>query len=556
MIKSSQKIFKEVLKIYDQDGGLTKVGPQYYQAFVNCPGKEMEVIIACIVHDRADFINKNISNGKWRSDKEIFEFVTLNLEMIALGILEVREKDLRIVFTKPVGIPPDKNMERKLDEKIKKSIPLIKKMVLRMLQGSLEKKDLDNIVEKGINKGKFYASPWHTGVMYDQLGFYEKAIDIYGKMIELEPDRPEGWRAKGALLEKLGSLEEALEGYSKVIALKPDDINVYYNKGLILCKLKRYKDALAIFDKAIEKAPNDFYSCWFKSYALFMLGDYQETIMVCDRAIKLKSDDASIYVNKGWALYELGFFNKSLEAFNKALKIMPSDMNIWRYKGFLLGKARFHKEALKSFDTILKLDPDDVHSLVYKGLALSALNHHEEADKARRKAFDLNAALVLQWTLMRDRIFKLTCYREVLTLKAYDKLIETNPDDADPWLIKGDTALWGMSTCRFFNNEALEAFNKSIELEPYNAVAWYSKGYVLCNLKRYEEALGFLVRATKQNPDFLEAWISKGKALFRLGQYDEAQKAFNQAIELNTDDPYVRDQIALICSLKGDKENA
>jgi tetratricopeptide (TPR) repeat protein len=55
----------------------------------------------------------------------------------------------------------------------------------------------------------------------------------------------------------------------------------------------------------------------------------------------------------------------------------------------------------------------------------------------------------------------------------------------------------------------------------------------LKKLGRYEEALQAIDKALELNPDYFDAWYNKCVALRKLGRYKEAQIAFKKASELN-----------------------
>lgn len=80
--------------------------------------------------------------------------------------------------------------------------------------------------------------------------------------------------------------------------------------------------------------------------------------------------------------------------------------------------------------------------------------------------------------------------------------------------------------------KALEAYNKSIEIKPDYANAWYNKGVAQDALGRHDEALEAYNKAIEIQPDNHDAWYNKGAALIDLGQYIESFKAFYKAWEI------------------------
>ena len=82
-------------------------------------------------------------------------------------------------------------------------------------------------------------------------------------------------------------------------------------------------------------------------------------------------------------------------------------------------------------------------------------------------------------------------------------------------------------------DEAIQAYNKALEINPQFADAWSSKGNALNSLSKYDEAIQACDKAIEINPQFAEAWNNKGAALYYQGKYDEAIQAYDKAIEIN-----------------------
>jgi tetratricopeptide (TPR) repeat protein len=80
---------------------------------------------------------------------------------------------------------------------------------------------------------------------------------------------------------------------------------------------------------------------------------------------------------------------------------------------------------------------------------------------------------------------------------------------------------------------ALAFFEEALALDPQNACAWYGKGSVLREQKRYDEALAAFEKAITLDPQFAHPWNGKGSVLREQKRYDEALAAFEKAITLD-----------------------
>jgi tetratricopeptide (TPR) repeat protein len=71
------------------------------------------------------------------------------------------------------------------------------------------------------------------------------------------------------------------------------------------------------------------------------------------------------------------------------------------------------------------------------------------------------------------------------------------------------------------NQEALEAYDKAIELDPNYVQAYNNKGAALVGLGRYREALEAYDKAIELDPNNVQAYVNKGKVLINLKREDE-----------------------------------
>ncbi|MEW6621427.1 MAG: tetratricopeptide repeat protein, partial [bacterium] len=61
---------------------------------------------------------------------------------------------------------------------------------------------------------------------------------------------------------------------------------------------------------------------------------------------------------------------------------------------------------------------------------------------------------------------------------------------------------------------------------------YYNQGVALCKLRRYNEAVECFDKAINLNPAFQQAWYNKAIALQNLGKREQANKCFKEAQRL------------------------
>jgi tetratricopeptide (TPR) repeat protein len=84
-------------------------------------------------------------------------------------------------------------------------------------------------------------------------------------------------------------------------------------------------------------------------------------------------------------------------------------------------------------------------------------------------------------------------------------------------------------------DEAIEHFEKSLEIEPRSAPHHYALGVVLARKERTDEAIQHYEEALRWDPNLARAHGALGIALDRKGMHDEALKHFRRTIEISPD---------------------
>lgn len=133
-------------------------------------------------------------------------------------------------------------------------------------------------------------------------------------------------------------------------------------------------------------------------------------------------------------------------------------------------------------------------------------------------------------------------------LQAYDKSTQIDPNNELAWINKANVLLELNRTDEAKNayQKALDITNQTLEADPKNATMWSAKGLLLHNIGNSEEAVKAFDSANTVDPKYEMAWKMKGVILAsELHRYDEAAQAFDGALQANPED-------AQVWSLKGD----
>ncbi|WP_286032707.1 tetratricopeptide repeat protein [Brachyspira pilosicoli] len=114
-------------------------------------------------------------------------------------------------------------------------------------------------------------------------------------------------------------------------------------------------------------------------------------------------------------------------------------------------------------------------------------------------------------------------------IEDYDKAIELNPNYPDTHynigIAKSNLGLY---------EEAIKDFNKAIGLNPNYSKAYNNRGNARSNLKQYKEAIEDYDKAIELNANYSNTYDNMRLSKTDLGLYEEAIKEYDKDIELNT----------------------
>ncbi|WP_278847751.1 tetratricopeptide repeat protein [Brachyspira pilosicoli] len=113
-------------------------------------------------------------------------------------------------------------------------------------------------------------------------------------------------------------------------------------------------------------------------------------------------------------------------------------------------------------------------------------------------------------------------------IEDFDKTIELNPSDFMAYNNRGTAEIKLKNYI-----ESIKYFDKSIELNQNNDIAYNNRGTAKANSGNNEGAIEDFDKAIKLNPNYANAYYNRGTYKSNLKKYKEAIKDFDKAIELN-----------------------
>ena len=127
----------------------------------------------------------------------------------------------------------------------------------------------------------------NVGVVYNNKGEYEKALESFNKAIELDSGFPLAYNNRGWAYLELGQYDNAIIDCTKAIELDPRLAFAYSNRGLAYIRLGQFEQAISDCTRAIELDPGLALAYSNRGQAYINIGKYEEAIADLDKAVEL-----------------------------------------------------------------------------------------------------------------------------------------------------------------------------------------------------------------------------------------------------------------------------
>ena len=225
--------------------------------------------------------------------------------------------------------------------------------------------------------------------------------------------------------------------------------------------------------------------------------------------------DASKWNEDGNARFKEGAVEQAIDAYNKAIQLEPAfGVPYGNLALTYLTQGHFAEAILLYQKSIGLLQSEADKAVCWNGLgnAYRCMNDYPNAVSAFQKAAELDPVTAG----IRDR--------------ADDFQVTPHPRDAKGWNDLGELfAKTGSS------DEAINAFQQAIELEPHDGTSYGNLARTLVAQNRYQEAIPLYQKSIdllRENKEKAAAWNRLGNVYRKLNDYDNAIKAYQKAVVL------------------------
>lgn len=401
------------------------------------------------------------------------------------------------------------------------------------------------------------------------LDDYFGAMADYDYALQLEPLNQTALFNRGLLLTEVSANDRALEDFTRVLELDPDDYRALYNRALIYRNKGDYRAGIADINRVIEAFPDFPGAYYMRSELNRRLNDlraserdYNKAMALAKAARPVEKTEGQTHggnaaaeagdddipaelVSKRFATLLTVDDNANIEEEynNTAIRGRVQDRNLSIEREPLMELSYYSSPTELREDTYYIKEVDDLNAtriLRFVVVVTNALpNLDEEVFKRHFESIDYyNSYIATHTPRAIDYIGRAL---DFITTRDYDaaiadigRALALTPDFAPAYMLRGqanyhkyelmghdpDTSVDAVTRATLRTkklNDALDDYNKAVELAPATAPAWFNKGNILIELEDYTSALASFSRAIELKNDMGEAYFNRGYVYLKLG---------------------------------------
>jgi len=383
---------------------------------------------------------------------------------------------------------------------------------------------------------------------YVQNNNMNQAAVALDQAVSLNPNYNDAVLLLGQINVATGHGEKAIEPLTLLLKRRPDLKNAALVLAAAYSSLDRFDDVAAVLHNQAELTPNDPQSQIALGMALRQAKRNDEARQAFEKAAQLSPNNL-FPIDQ---LIELDLLDKHFDAARQRIRSQfqktPNVAAAHYFEGKILAAEGKWDAAEAELQSAIELDPNFVAACDLLAQAYLATNQLPKAVNQLQALLSKNpknTATLMTLALVYDRMKDYSKARD-----AYEKLLAIQPNFVPA--LNNLAYLYA----EWLNdlNKAYDLARKAHELQPEDAAANDTLGWVLYKRGDYQQALPVLQESAGKAPDNPEIQFHLGMTAYMMGQTDLARVALKKAASAIKDFPGKDESKRRLALLEGGTE--
>ncbi len=196
---------------------------------------------------------------------------------------------------------------------------------------------------------------------HKQLKEFEKARDIYAKIVEIDKKDADAYYNLAYILENLNKCDSAKLMYLQCLKLQPKNIDALESLSLLEANAGNSAEALKLCDKILEIEPKKYEAHFNKAIIFTQMRELEEAIMSYEKALAENPKLYDAEYNIGQISYVKGDYEKAERAFKNSIH---SDTYKIKGRYYLAKIYAILKERKKAMDNLKYVMDNDTNYIM------------------------------------------------------------------------------------------------------------------------------------------------------------------------------------------------
>lgn len=423
------------------------------------------------------------------------------------------------------------------------------------------------------------------GVIQREAGNLDKALELFTKALDIDPNDPAALYEKARLLSGKGQITEAYSLAKKAVELDPE--NKWYKDTYadIARKEGKYDEYVKTYEELVQKYPDDFNFLNDLAYAYVFTGEYKKAIVEYNK-IEQQIGINEALINQKVKLYsQIGDYQGGVKEYEKLINSNPEETRYYALLAEYCSKNKMDDKALWAYQQIEKINPGDPY------VHISLADYYKKRNNPQKSFEELKLGMANKNLGLDTKINLLSTYypgaldeiQKKQALELSEILIKTYPDNPAAKSLYAtllyhnedykkarkltlevltqdslNYALWEqLLFCDMYLNDyknLAKESNKVIDLFPNQPLPYLMNGISNIQLKNYDKAVNSLETGkdfVAGNTDLLSEFYNYlGDSYYQLKNYEACYKYYDKVLSINPDNSIVLNNYAYYLALQ------
>lgn len=326
-------------------------------------------------------------------------------------------------------------------------------------------------------------------------------------------------------LLKNGDFQGAIQKLNHALILNPEKKEIKELLMGLYIQNDETENAFSTVNQLLELGPDNTEYLFVKANCLSDLNQLGEALEIYNNIITIDPLCFKAYGGRGVVFYKLSQLDNALTDFNKAIENPIKNAIIFAYRGLVFIDKQKFKQALKDFDKALKIDRNLEIARINRAFVLRTLGKFDEAFKEIGKTEHIG---INSEGHHQKGIIYLKNNRLKEALDSYNKAVELDKNNVE--------ALYSRAMLYAQMNDFENSFKDldlSMQLENAHFKDYLLNGYADAyrKTKEYDKAISFAKSAISYNGDFFYGYITLAEIYGEIGDDENFYKNLQLGLE-------------------------